>query len=333
MTSESDYCLGQRIAALWADPGSLEQAPGHSLSSRLSSQRLLAQVQDLVGADTALLGPMRDLLLRPAFRSLLGVQPGAAQLAVRDALLHDLLATYQPQLVARLGTVLDGCLGLAPAPRPETAASTPPPRQGDGQPPHGARSNPKTVAPPALMLVCGLLGGGLITALAWIALGTRPLPPQTGSDPVQPGPTLLRSDPAAAVRPLPFEALKPTGSWGPPERYKFGQAPSSRYPESCAFSASDASGQHVIDPTRIEYWACRRLEPQASGGHRVQWADGGITTYRFSSDGGGSITGTQGDEASIRWRNGSHRGTAIVVIEHPDGGETWIPGRVESQTL
>jgi hypothetical protein len=122
----------------------------------------------------------------------------------------------------------------------------------------------------------------------------------------------------------------PAVIWGEPRRYKFGRSPSTRYPESCAFSASDASGERVIDPSRLEDWACRSLGMDPGHGHRVQWTDGGVTTYRFRGDGGGSIIGTQGEEAAIRWRNDRHQGTAIVVIEHSDGRESWIPGRVDS---
>jgi hypothetical protein len=83
---DSQQQLGRRIAALLTDPHGID-FPG-----RPSNSRPLAQVQDLLGAETTLLAPQRDLLLRPSFRSLLTLKQPAARLAGRDALLQELEA-------------------------------------------------------------------------------------------------------------------------------------------------------------------------------------------------------------------------------------------------
>ena len=80
LTTGSDYQLGQRIGSLIASQG----------GSTFVANPILSQVQDLLGADTTLLVPMRDLLQRPAFRSLFGGEGPSVQLGRRDALLTDL---------------------------------------------------------------------------------------------------------------------------------------------------------------------------------------------------------------------------------------------------
>ena len=94
---------------------------------------ILSQVQDLLGADTSLQVPLRDLLQRPAFRSLFSGEAHSVQLGRRDALLADLAGTYTPALLGRLALVIDGCLGLPADPSSLPAVATagsaaPPPR-------------------------------------------------------------------------------------------------------------------------------------------------------------------------------------------------------------
>ncbi|MCP9784601.1 DUF4101 domain-containing protein [Cyanobium sp. WKJ7-Wakatipu] len=116
----SDQQLGCNLAALIA-----QQA-----SSNLPFSVIYGQLQDLLGDDTALLGPLRDLLGRPAFQQLLGLKRHSVQLGARDALLQDLALTYNAGMVVRLAVVIDGCIGLPPGSVPpmsqQSAYSTQP---------------------------------------------------------------------------------------------------------------------------------------------------------------------------------------------------------------
>ncbi len=78
-------------------------------------RRLQAQLQDLLGADTTLLHPLRDLVQRPAFRQLFSTSSQGQTLHARDSLLRDLAEVYSPVLLSRLDGVLQGCLNLPAA--------------------------------------------------------------------------------------------------------------------------------------------------------------------------------------------------------------------------
>lgn len=97
----SDQQLGCNLAALIA-----QQA-----SSNLPFSVIYGQLQDLLGDDTALLGPLRDLLGRPAFNQLFGLKRHSVQVGARDALLQDLALTYNSAMVVRVADVIDGCIG------------------------------------------------------------------------------------------------------------------------------------------------------------------------------------------------------------------------------
>ena len=60
----SDHQLGQKLAALMAQQS----------SSNLPYTVVFNQLQDLLGDDTALQGPLRDLLGRAVFRQMVGAQ-------------------------------------------------------------------------------------------------------------------------------------------------------------------------------------------------------------------------------------------------------------------
>lgn len=129
----ADHGLGRQLATLIAAQG----------GQRFELASVLSQVQDLLGSDTALLVPMRDLLQRPAFRGLFSGEPHPVQLGRRDALLTDLAGTYTPAVLGRLALVLDGCLGLAAGtPGPSVPAG------GSGAPVQGG-SHPAWLAKPA----------------------------------------------------------------------------------------------------------------------------------------------------------------------------------------
>lgn len=150
-----DHQLGQRLAAQIAARG----------GARFEAAPLLSQVQDWLGADTALLVPMRDLLQRPAFRSLFSGEAASVQLGRRDALLADLASTYTPAVLHRLALVIDGCLGLpAGTPAPSLPASTPGPGPVTG-PPSSWGSPPQAHA----------------SVPAWMAQPSSYPPPQTST--------------------------------------------------------------------------------------------------------------------------------------------------------
>ena len=98
----SDHELGEKLAALIA-----QQA-----SSNLPYSVVFNKLQDLLGDDTALLSPIRDLLGRPACKQIVGSQRNTASIGARDALLQDLGRTYKSSVVERLRAVLNGCQGL-----------------------------------------------------------------------------------------------------------------------------------------------------------------------------------------------------------------------------
>ena len=100
----SDQQLGQRLGRVMAE----QEAAG--LSPAEGNRRLLAQLQDLLGANTSLASPLRDLLLRPAFRELFS-DSAPARAQRQQHLLHDLSQTYSAAVVERLRQVLEGCLG------------------------------------------------------------------------------------------------------------------------------------------------------------------------------------------------------------------------------
>ena len=100
----SDQQLGFNLAALIA-----QQA-----SSNLPFSVIYSHLQDLLGDDTAPLGPLRDLVGRPAFQQLVGLTRHSVQLGARDALLEDLGLTYNGAMVSRLADVIEGCLGHPP---------------------------------------------------------------------------------------------------------------------------------------------------------------------------------------------------------------------------
>ena len=142
-SAAADHELGQRLAG-WI---------GLRGGQNFALAPILSQVQDLLGADTSLLVPLRDLLQRPAFRSLFSGEGHSVQLGRRDALLADLAGTYTAALLSRLALVIDGCLGLPADPSSlpplATTASAAPPRRAEAA--WAAPSPPAPVSTPAWM--------------------------------------------------------------------------------------------------------------------------------------------------------------------------------------
>ncbi|MFM7361168.1 MAG: hypothetical protein ACKO25_04970 [Cyanobium sp.] len=100
----NDRQLGQQLADA-IGPAS-QAAPG----------QVVAVLHDLLGSDLSLLAPLKDLVSRPGFQALTGQRTakGSTQ-AQREALLHAMGETYQPQVVSRLNAFLEGYLGSQPA--------------------------------------------------------------------------------------------------------------------------------------------------------------------------------------------------------------------------
>lgn len=343
LTSGSEYSLGQKIAALLQV----------QMASHLPDNAMLGQVHDLVGSDPALLLPLRDLLQRPAYRQLHDPAAGPLShsqlLAGRDGLLQDLALTYQPAVVARLAAVIDGSLGLLPGPPPipQAARATmlPPPPPAPPSPawpappvpdPAPSGSGPGTLTVLLIALV-SLLSGAVLLALGWLLFSGRPqvsggVTPATPSIPAaspspQPAPAPSPTPTGSAPSPSPSPS---SGAWGRASDYKFGQLPGGDYPDSCAFSLTDANGRTTTDTSQIEYWACRDVGGDPDRGYRVVWADGKETTYTFAADGNGTVVGTNGSSYPMRWRNDSHQGREIIVIHHQDGAMSWIPGNIRA---
>jgi hypothetical protein len=345
----SDYQLGQRIGALLTSQG--HQA--------LDVGRILSEVQDLAGADTALNNPIRDLLTRPAYLQLLNGATHSMRVAGRDALLQDLCAIYHPSIVSRLATVINGSLGLpppAPPPPPSTESpphttySPPPPAPSPvesqiAMPPSDEPGTPQNVGTLTYVMIAllSLLVGALLAGGAglWFMVinqrggpGPAPSPKTQARQQEAPAAPPPAAPPPERVAPTPNRSitrgplLAGASRWGGEADYKFGRVPDDAYPDSCAFSRTDPDGRITTEKASVEYWACRDDGGTPEDGYSVVWADGKQTTYWFGPDGVGEVRGTNGDRYPMRWRNGSHGGQDIIVIDHEDGAISWIPRAV-----
>lgn len=363
----SDHQLGQHLAELIA----------RQAATSLPFSALFSQLQDLLGADTSRLGPLRDLLGRPSFRQLVGLEPGSVRVGARDALLQELALTYNAAMVGRLAAVLDGCLGLPPGPVPTAAragsrggtagpaaaapssrADTPPGSSSGSQPgAPNATSPPQAPFPPvqpqppapqpavtgtnsvsaALIALVSLLSGAVLVGLGTLLVANRnqpgggatSAPTATASRPATtPAPAAQTADAPATPKSPSFQPPAPSGAWGSAADYKFGQLPGGDHPNSCAFSQTDSSGRTNTFKEQMEFWACRDVGGDAENGYKVVWADGKEITYTFEPDGDGQVVGTNGSTYPMRWRNDSHQGDPIIVIDHQDGAISWIPGTI-----
>jgi hypothetical protein len=82
----------------------------------LSTASLQAIAADLVGENTDLLPPLKDLVSRPSFQSLISKASCSRQTMERLALLSDMSETYTPTVMAALEELLDGFFDVqAPA--------------------------------------------------------------------------------------------------------------------------------------------------------------------------------------------------------------------------
>jgi len=151
------------------------------------------------------------------------------------------------------------------------------------------------------------------------------------SDTETPRPTEGVADDGESYRPLSLDTSSSSSSaeWGSSAySFKDGVSPGDQYPVSCAFAVTDESGEVVTKKSKVEYWACR-IEPATSDNfYPVAWSDGKSTSYKFYANKTGKVIGTNGEVASFKWFNSSHKGVNTVVIKHGSEAQTWIPATV-----
>lgn len=238
-----DQALGQRLSRL------IRQSGEDAFESGVISRRLQAQLQDLLGAETSLLNPLRDLLQRPAFRQLFQLNSQGQILNARDALMRDLAEVYSPAIVSRLDAVLQGCLNL-----PAGATTWPSAQPASPQPPsvpaYDAAPPPSQLtptAPPAATVVTipersqaastiviallALICGALVMALAGVLINSRG---NNGTTSATPAPNPV-TPPAAAP------AAPPSQKPQAPEQPAETPAPSStdQWQACVAYSSED----------------------------------------------------------------------------------------------
>lgn len=190
-----DYVLGRNLARLVAAEGS------SAFQAGVVSRRIHAAAQDLLGAETELASPLRDLLQRPGFRSLFTHDRVSQSIAARDALISDLADTYSPTMLQRLTTVIQGCLGepqaTPPPAEPVASASVASPHP-PGPPPASSASPAAPASVPmrvvtvqsnsglvgGLIALVSLLAGALLVGIAWALMSQRPI--QQSSQPAPP---------------------------------------------------------------------------------------------------------------------------------------------------
>lgn len=237
MSTPSDHELGQRLGQ-W-----IQQAGDGAFEGGVLSRRLQAQLQDLLGADTTLLHPLRDLLQRPTFRQLFNGSSQGQTIHCRDALLRDLAEVYSPVLLNRLDGVLQGCLNLPAASTTPTghdpawpgaagayastgygasttnasaytsSAYTAAAPSATGTPIPGPAPTVVTIQQPrqqgpaaVLIALLALICGALVMTLAGVLLTSRNAP-STGQ---ASAPTAPPSAPASTPAPTPQETVRPT---------------------------------------------------------------------------------------------------------------------------
>lgn len=93
-----------------------------------SASALQGVVADLVAGQAELLLPLRDLVNRPAFRTLAGLAGSGSGVVQRDALLQELSRTFAPALLTALRETLNGFLDLPAESGFPSSAQAPPPR-------------------------------------------------------------------------------------------------------------------------------------------------------------------------------------------------------------
>lgn len=193
-TGPEDYELGRRLARVVAQEG------GSAFEAGVANRRIVAAVQDLLGAETALAAPLRDLLQRPGFRLLFSDERISQTVGSRDALITNLAGTYSPAVVNRLAAVIHGCLG-----EPMAATAHASQRPPAAMPmPVVAVQQPNNSLVGGLIALVSLLAGALVVGLAWALMLQRS--PQQASIPAPK--EVPRSEAPAPRRPAP-EPSKP----------------------------------------------------------------------------------------------------------------------------
>ena len=140
-----------------------DRAIGHQLATWLQSNgargantgMLQGIVADLAGERSDLIVPLKDLVCRPAFQSLLPLAGSGRGHLQRDALLQEISRTFAPSVVAMISEVLSGFLGIPPGSSAggttTTADTTDLGARGMGAAPSGFSSGQATSAPATLL--------------------------------------------------------------------------------------------------------------------------------------------------------------------------------------
>jgi hypothetical protein len=166
--------LGEQLAE-WLATGTAGLDNGLALGNRLC---------DLLGADQALAGPLRDLARRPLLRQALQTQGMTRRSALR-ALVSDLESTYAPRVLAELVDLLEAALGEAGLLDVALGASEP----------------RRATEPKPTVLRVGSGGGesGGPAAGGWAAAQPSPLPGWTSAGAAGPGPLAGGAAPGSAA--------------------------------------------------------------------------------------------------------------------------------------
>ena len=219
---QSDYDLGRTLAEL------IRQQGDGSIETGVVTRQILAQLQDLLGSDISLVNPLRDLLMRPAFCHLFSHRQGSLILGSKEALLQDLGQIYSHVVVARLSSILNGCLALPDRSwePPSRAATSHFSSNFYPDPESIPTRHPKTNQPPpspvsvelasdyrksqglvsVLIALLALLVGGLVVGVAGYMLFARPLLTSSSKSVAEPQrPTTDKQTPSTPTSPAPQE--------------------------------------------------------------------------------------------------------------------------------
>ena len=339
MSSRDDYELGLTLGRII-----LAQGEG-AFDGGVVSRSLIAQVHDLVGADTSLVVPLRDLLQRLEFQKLLQISGNSQLIGSRDELIRDISQIYSDPMVRRLKMIIAGCLG--------EPLTTPPQSLGSlgGSTPRVSKYTNSLFTPSSepqlttqstensfkgiLIAILSMLAGGMFVGLIWVLVSDLVVVSER-EEGVLPRPKsefrrepLPRNESPTISSPQTQSPSQEYNTWGGVASYKFGRLPDANYPHNCAFSQTGNNGKIITKMGKLDFWACRWEGGSVDDGYKVIWSDGKRTIYRFYESGEGTVIGTNGTGASIRWFNGKHNGDNIIVINHEDGAQTWISGEVD----
>lgn len=271
----SDHELGRRIRSICLR----NSGPGSNRTV------LAAAIADLLEGDTFLLIPLRDLVCKPAFQTLVASDSSSSVLMAKEAILADLRATYHPSVTSRLSGVVEGILGSdaasdgswsgygADAVGKERDPRTDPVGVGvpaSDVPPRGGRK--------AVMGVSCALAGVAVALVGGFVLGRG------------------------------VHLAAPRVSEGGVETRGASQAPRQQPGEECAYQEKVAS--------ELRHFRCVITHFQAregAVGTKIEWEDGEVSRYVFTRDG-----------AFQSWYKGRPDRGVYAIAAEPGSGRTML---------